>query len=598
MEVLAAETILQGADAMYGRFLDITAGALTRFECQDWKKVQLALKNRIQCYDHHVNLVSEQLRSMLDKKHLCRAFLTGVKTCYSERLTDYPKYDIAESFFNSVYCTLFDHKNICRDRLFVNSSQKKPVQNSTFPFIKNYQTSTNAKSEIAIKNAINKTVEKILDETPFTLNWENKTRDIKAVTKRLQSVLLGLQQQINKATDTNKNQRIPVKESILSWEMIREPFFRNKAAYLIGQVKSNHQACPFVLAILINSEQELYIDACITSENDMSILFGFARSYFMVYAPFPAALVAFLTELMPSKTASQLYTAIGCQKHGKTELYREFLAHLDKSNDAFVLAPGIKGMVMSVFTLPSYDFVFKIIKDKFAPQKNISHKKVKEKYQLVKEHDRVGRLADTLDYRYFSFPRARFSEALLAELALVAPSQLKISANEVQIKHLYMERRMVPLNLYLETASQDECKTAVQGYGDAIKELAAANIFAGDMLPKNFGVSRHQRVIFYDYDEISYLTDINFRAIPTPRYPEDEMAAEPWYSVGENDVFPEEFRSFLFADPTIRQLFERLHKDFFDPSYWIQLQKQVHQGIVNDVFPYPQALRFKYPRHT
>lgn len=246
---------------------------------------------------------------------------------------------------------------------------------------------------------------------------------------------------------------------------------------------------------------------------------------------------------------------------------------------------------MSVFTLPSYGFVFKIIKDKFAPQKQMTHAQVREKYRLVKEHDRVGRMADTQEYRNFIFPRDRFSDALIDELLEVAPSCVNVTDNEVRIRHLYMERRMIPLNIYLEKAEPDAITQAVQEYGDALKELAAANIFAGDMLFKNFGVSRHNRVIFYDYDEIAYLTEVNFRHIPPPRYPEDELAAEPWYSVGENDVFPEEFRTFLLVNRTVADEFDRLHPELFEAGYWQQLQSQVKAGHFHDVRPYSEENR-------
>ncbi|OEE69697.1 bifunctional isocitrate dehydrogenase kinase/phosphatase [Enterovibrio norvegicus FF-33] len=564
MEELVAQTILQGSDAMYGRFLDVTAGAQERFEQRDWKNVQSALKTRINFYDHHVALVSQQLKTMLDKQHATRSFLMAVKESYSHLLDDYPRYDIAESFFNSVYCRMFDHRNIRRDKLFVNSSQGGRIPKYPTPLLKRYPSQ---------KNLI-QTVERILDDTPFTLPWVNKARDVHRIVEAMQ-------------------QRLgPQLTNEVTIDMIREPFFRNKAAYLIGRIDMANQTRPLVLPILVNSQGELYVDACITDSDDVSVIFGFARSYFMVYAPAPAALVDFLNQLMPHKTPAQLYTAIGCQKHGKTELYREFLQHIDSSDDQFVVAPGIKGMVMSVFTLPSYGFVFKIIKDKFAPQKDVTHAIVKEKYQLVKEHDRVGRMADTLDYRNFIFPRDRFSDELIKELLEVAESNIKLTSKEVHIRHLYMERRMIPLNIYLEQADDDELREAVQGYGDAIKQLAAANIFAGDMLFKNFGVSRHSRVIFYDYDEISYLTEVNFRHIPPPRFPEDEMAAEPWYSVGEYDVFPEEFRTFLLINPKIRALFDELHSDLFDAEYWKSLQSNIQQGQFNDVFPYSEESRF------
>lgn len=564
MEELVAQTILQGSDAMYGRFLDVTAGAQERFEARDWKNVQKALKTRINFYDHHVGLVSQQLKTMLDKEHATRSFLKTVKAEYSRLLDDYPRYDIAESFFNSVYCRLFNHRNIRREKLFVNSSQGGRIPKYPTPLLKRYASQQNLIHTIA----------RILDDTPFTLPWVNKARDVHRIVEAMQR-RLGPQ-----LTDE------------ITIDMVREPFYRNKAAYLIGRIDMANQVRPLVLPILVNSKNELYVDACITDADELSVIFGFARSYFMVYAPAPAALVDFLSQLMPHKTPAQLYTAIGCQKHGKTELYREFLHHLETSDDKFIIAPGIKGMVMSVFTLPSYGFVFKIIKDRFAPQKDITHAMVKEKYQLVKEHDRVGRMADTLDYRNFIFPRERFSDALIEELLDVAPSNIKLTSREVHIRHLYMERRMIPLNIYLEQADDEELRNAVQEYGDAIKQLAAANIFAGDMLFKNFGVSRHSRVIFYDYDEISYLTEVNFRRIPPPRTPEDEMAAEPWYSVGEYDVFPEEFRTFLLINPKIRALFDELHSDLFEPDYWKGLQENIQQGQFNDVFPYSEAYRF------
>ncbi|USH02023.1 bifunctional isocitrate dehydrogenase kinase/phosphatase [Grimontia kaedaensis] len=563
MEELVAQTILQGSDAMYGRFLDVTAGAQERFEARDWKSVQKALKTRINFYDHHVGLVSQQLKTMLGRKHATRSFLMAVKAEYSRLLDDYPRYDIAESFFNSVYCRMFDHRNIRREKLFVNSSQGGRIPKYPTPLLKRYSSNQD----------LIQTIERILNDTPFTLPWVNKARDVHRIVEALQ-------------------RRLGPQLTEVTIDMVREPFYRNKAAYLIGRIDMANQVRPLVLPLLVNSKNELYVDACIADADELSVIFGFARSYFMVFAPAPAALVDFLNQLMPHKTPAQLYTAIGCQKHGKTELYREFLHHIESSDDQFVIAPGIKGMVMSVFTLPSYGFVFKIIKDRFAPQKDITHAVVKEKYRLVKEHDRVGRMADTLDYRNFIFPRERFSEELIEELLEVAPSLIKLTKNEVHIRHLYMERRMIPLNIYLEQADDDELRNAVQEYGDAIKQLAAANIFAGDMLFKNFGVSRHSRVIFYDYDEISYLTEVNFRKIPPPRFPEDEMAAEPWYSVGEYDVFPEEFRTFLLINPKIRALFEELHSDLFEADYWKGLQENIQQGQFNDVFPYSDDCRF------
>ncbi|KJG25040.1 isocitrate dehydrogenase [Photobacterium iliopiscarium] len=558
MESLIAHTILQGSDAMFGRFLDVTAEAQQRFEHQQWSQVHQALKTRISFYDHHVELVTNQIQIMLGGQYANQICLTAVKQAYQNLLVDYPRYDIAESFFNSVYCRIFKHRNINRDNIFVHSSQQHRIPTYPSTLTRHYRVQTTVAAMI----------ERMLDDQPFTLNWNDKQRDIQLLVTHLAAELGDkLDQQ-------------------LTLEQIREPFYRNKAAYLVGKLTfANGESLPLVLPVL-NHKGQLLLDAGICNVNDVSVIFGFARSYFMVYSPAPAALVRFLAQLLPNKNLAELYTAIGCQKHGKTEFYRQFLDHLAHSDDQFIIAPGIKGMVMSVFTLPSYDFVFKIIKDKFAPQKDISPHVVKQKYQLVKEHDRVGRMADTQEYRHFSFPRHRFSDELIHELLTIAPSIVTVTDDDVIIEHLYMERRMIPFNIYIETANDADLRYAVNEYGNAIKQLAAANIFPGDMLFKNFGVTRHKRVVFYDYDEITYMNEMNFRTIPEPRYPEDEMAAEPWYSVGINDVFPEEFRTFLLINPKVKTLFNELHQDLFEASYWQHLQNNISQELYPDVFPY------------
>jgi len=310
----------------------------------------------------------------------------------------------------------------------------------------------------------------------------------------------------------------------------------------------------------------------------------------------PSAYVHFLQSMLPHKPASEIYTILGLQKQGKTQFYRDFLHHLRHSSDRIDSAPGIRGLVMVVFALPSFPYVFKVIKDHIPPPKEIQPAQVKQKYLLVKHHDRVGRMADTLEYSDVAFPRARFSETLLAELKRVAPSLVEEERDNIIVRHLYIERRMTPLNIWLTQAEQADDQTALEHgmreYGNAIKELVAANIFPGDMLYKNFGVTRHGRVVFYDYDEIEYLTDCNFRHTPQARTEEDEMAAEPWYPVARNDVFPDQFAPFLLGNPRLREIFLRYHADLLTPGYWQEQKQRILAGVVEDVYPYPQHVRF------
>jgi isocitrate dehydrogenase kinase/phosphatase len=286
---------------------------------------------------------------------------------------------------------------------------------------------------------------------------------------------------------------------------------------------------------------------------------------------------------------------VGLQKAGKNLFFRDFLHHLKHSRDKFIVAPGIKGLVMTVFTLPSYPYVFKVIRDRIAASKDTDKQRVKQKYWLVKHHDRVGRMTDVLEYTGVAFPRTRFADALIAELNALAPDAVELDGDHVVVKHLYIERRMTPLNLYLEHADDAQRAHAIREYGNALKELAAVNIFAGDLLFKNFGVTRFGRVVFYDYDEIEYLTDCVFRRIPPPPPDYDEMSGDVWYPVGAHDVFPEEFATFLLTDPKTRECFMYYHADLLDAEWWQSVQREIRTGRLVEVLSYSAAVRFARP---
>ncbi len=566
-EQIIAQTILQGFDAQYGRFLEITSGAQERFEQADWHAVQSAMKQRIQLYDHHVGLVVAQLQFMGLVQSLTPDKLALIKHVYKTLLPDYPRFEIAESFFNSVYCRLFQHRELTQDNLFIFTSQPaRRFSVSPRPLSREYQVDGNLVTLLL----------SILNGLPLRLSWRNLSFDIQCIIETLQHRFLHI--------NTQK----------CSLHIANELFYRNKAAWLVGKIYINDEVHPFLLPIHQDDNRKIYIDACLITFDEASIVFGFARSYFMVYAPFPAALVFWLREILPSKSIAELYMAIGCQKHGKTEYYREYLAYINFAREQFTLAPGVKGMVMLVFTAPAFDRVFKIIKDTFAPQKNVTKARVQECYRIVKEHDRVGRMADTQEFENFVINKSAISHELMAELLNEAPSQIEDLGDKILIRHLYMERKMVPLNIYMDNANSEQLNNALNEYGWAIKQLAAANIFPGDMLFKNFGVTRHGRVVFYDYDEICYMTEVNFRHIPEALYPEQELSGEPWYSIGEHDVFPEEFASFICQNKQIRDYLQRYHEDLFSADYWQKLQKRILDGYVEDVYAYREELRFCY----
>ncbi|MBK5967186.1 bifunctional isocitrate dehydrogenase kinase/phosphatase [Thiocystis minor] len=568
---LIAEAILEGFERHYRLFREITAHAQTRFESADWPAVQVAARERISFYDRRVGETVDLLRREFHLRDPSDFLWRRIKVEYLRLLPQLNQPELAETFYNSVFCRLFDRHYYNNSYIFVWPLISTEHLEAEIPIFRPYYPARDGFVRVIVN---------ILRDAGFRRPFRDRRRDLRCL-------LLAIRQRFpaNRAIQQN-----------FQLAMLCAPFYRNKAAYLIGKAINGADQIPFAIAILNDEARGLYVDTLLTGEDEISDIFSFSRAYFMMDTEVPAAVVDFLRPLMPRKGKAELYTAIGLQKFGKAEFYRDFLKHLRYSSDEFVVAPGIRGMVMCVFTLPSFPFVFKVIKDRFPPPKEMTRETVKEKYLMVKLHDRVGRMADSWEYSHVAFPLERFSSALREMLETECPDSLDVNGDQLIIKHLYIERRMTPLNLYLHTADEEEIRHAIGEYGDAIRQLAAANIFPGDFLFKNFGVTRQDRVVFYDYDEICYLTDCNFRAIPEAPYPEMELSEEVWYSVGPNDIFPEEFETFLLTDPRIRRVFRELHSDLLDPSWWRERQAHIHAGYLEDVFPYPSDRRFRLVR--
>lgn len=562
-----AHTILNGFERHIHLFSEITQSAKQRFEQFQWAEVQEAARQRTDFYEHRVSETLKILKEDFLINELDDTLWQDVKVAYVALLANHKQPELAETFYNSVFCHLFSRQYYHNDYIFVESTASR-LDGSPSPII--YTRYHPA------EKGVFETIKEMITHPHFNVPYNDLDHDVNKLIQVFRQ----------------RAKKTMFQLEALQFDILNFVFYRNKGAYIIGRVISPAGITPFIFSILNDRNKGLYIDAVLTDDENMAVVFGFARAYFFVDCQHPHALINFLRKLIPHKTRADLYSAIGFHKQGKTQFYRDFLDHLDKSNDKFVLAAGIKGMVMSVFTLPSYPYVFKIIKDKFSPSKNMTKQDVKGKYRLVKRHDRVGRMADTMEYSEVAFPKKRFSKELLEELTLVAPSIIRYEDDLIIIQHLYIERRMVPLNLYLAEANDEEIEEAMYGYGEAIKQLIAANIFPGDMLLKNFGVTRHGRVIFYDYDEITYMNEVNFRVKPEAKTEEQIYAAEPWYSVAPGDVFPEELATFALANPRYRKAFMLHHADLLEASYWKKCQEDVAKGVYVDVFPYPHHLKF------
>ena len=575
-----ARVMLEGFDRHYRLFRQASAQAQKRFEQADWHGQQRAQRERIEFYDLRVNEAVARLRAEFNADALSQDTWQQAKLHYIGLLTDHHQPELAETFFNSVTSKLLHRSYFRNEFLFV-----RPAVSTEY--IENDEPASKPtyRAYYPTRESLRETLIRIVDNFQLQCPFEDLPRDIDAVLASMQSEL-----------------KLPLAEWRLranfQIQVLSSLFFRNKGAYLVGKIINGFNELPMCLPILHNEAGRLVIDTALFREDELLIVFSFARAYFMVDMEVPSAYVQFLRGLMPRKPRAELYNALGLQKHGKNLFYRDFMAHQRHSSDRFRIAPGIKGMVMLVFDLPSFPYVFKVIKDFYPPQKDTTREQIKGKYLLVKQHDRVGRMADTLEYSNVAFPRARFEEELIAELRHFCPSLIEEDGEMLVIRHLYIERRMIPLNIHLQDASlagdQDQIERAVVEYGNAIKDLVAANIFPGDMLWKNFGVTRHGKVVFYDYDEIEYITDCNFRRVPAPRNEEDEMSGEIWYAVGPKDVFPETFGPFLLGNAAVRDVFMKHHGDLLDAAFWQGHKERIQKGHVHDVFPYEPVKRFAH----
>jgi isocitrate dehydrogenase kinase/phosphatase len=575
-----AKALLEGFDRHYRLFSETNRAAKQRFEQADWHGQRRAMRERIEYYDKRVAEAETRLQTEFAAGALPMDVWQQVKLHYIGLLIEHKQPELAETFFNSVTCRILHRSYFHNDFIFVRPAVATeyiesddgggpPTYRAYYPTLATWRD----------------TWTQLVRDFELQVEFEDLERDVDDIIAELDRKLGAFRPRAN-----------------FQIQVLSSPFFRNKGAYLVGKIINGFQETPIALPVLHNPEGKLTIDTVLFTEDDLLMLFSYARAYFMVDMQVPSAYVQFLRSLMPRKARAELYSALGLQKQGKNSFYRDLLYHLRHSTDKFRIAPGIKGMVMLVFDLPSFPYVFKVIKDFYPPQKDTTREQIKGKYLLVKQHDRVGRMADTLEYSKVALPRERFEDELVDELRKYCASLLEISdrdgdgQQELIIDHVYIERRMIPLNLYLHDASAAGDTAAIERavieYGNAIKDLAAANIFPGDMLWKNFGVTRHGKVVFYDYDEIEYLTDCTFRRVPQARSDEEELSGEVWYSVGPKDVFPETFGPFLLGNPHVRQAFLKHHADLLDEKYWNKHKERIQAGHVHDVFPYEPHRRF------
>ena len=562
----AARAIVSVFDAYQAQFRLVTRRAEARFLRRDWQGGQQDAAERLTLYRQFVSWCVQDLRRSLGDATGEVALWSVLRQAYAREAMTRLDVELAYTFFNSVVRQVLKASGPEAGVYF----DDREFQRLPPPF------SSQVLRRYPGGRSLEALLRELLGDLPFGAAYAGRDEDAALIARRIAEELA----------------RGPGGAALEAIEIVPTPFYRNKGAYLVGRLVMGERTLPLVLP-MVHDERGLRVDAVLTTADDVSVVFSFTRSYFHVELDCPRAMVDFLRSLMPRKPLDELYTSLGYHKHGKTELVRALLRHMEAHDARFEVAEGDKGLVMAVFALPTLNVVFKIIKDRFGPPKQTTRQQVMDKYNLVFVRDRVGRLADAQEFEGLAFARDSFAPELLEELRADCANTVLTDGDRVFLRHLYTERRVIPLNLYLRQVDELHAVEAVLDYGQAIKDLAAANIFTGDMLLKNFGVTRHGRVIFYDYDELCLLTECNFREIPPARNDDDEYSAEPWFSVGEHDVFPEEFRAFLTLPGRPGQAFMASHGDLLTVEYWRRMQQLAEKGEVVDIFPYRPSRRLR-----
>ncbi len=535
-------------------FHRITRRARTRFEKSDWEGHQQDIVERVDLYEKSVRRIVLALRRHLGTRVKDHELWNAIRTYFGKRLDKVPDAGFIKTFFNSVTRRIFGTAGTDARLEFV---------------------SANLNADIELLKSLN------LKRYPF---WGSTEKIFEAILHDF-SFRVPYAESINSDIIQFVESKFSKKTEYLRFEFIDSFFYQSARAYLIGRIVTRDSISPIVIAFK-NTGKGIVIDAVLMSEEEVSIVFSYTRSYYFADPNSVVGAVHFIHSILPKKPIDELYTVLGRLRQGKTERHRIFTEHLKSTSDKFVHTDGDVGLVMIVFTLPSYDLVFKIIRNKFGYPKTITRSEVIEKYKLVSKHDRAGRLIDTQEFINLKFPINRFSTKLLDDLLQEASNTVAVVDDNLLIKHVYIERRVRPLNLYINEVSREKAEQAVLDYGQALKDLARTNIFPGDLLLKNFGVTRHSRILFYDYDEVSLITECNFRDIPQANDDVDELRSETWYYVGPHDMFPEEFIKFLSMDKELRSLFLVVHGELLTAEYWRGIKSMHESGKVSLVVPY------------
>ena len=565
------------------KFLEITGRAQRRFEHRDWTGRFRDAHQRLDLYEKSLDEAAIGLKRIMKHQLRSRKLWIKIKESYLLEIQGQPNIEIAKTYFNSVTRKLFSTVGLDREIECFSLTAEEIADHAGNEIYKCYSPSDLTRDII----------KQILIDHKFKSVFEDIDRDAELVSQEIDLHLWPL-------LGYDKNRTI---------EIIKPVFFRNRASYIVGRIRVDDHIIPMVLPVY-NGDDGIFIDTVLLSEAEVSTVFSFAYSYFHVDCDRQDLLVAFLKSILPEKPLHELYISIGFNRHGKTEFYKLLHKYIHESHEQFIVAPGKEGAVMIVFTLPDFNYVFKVIKDhpcflrsRESTLKTITSAEVRAKYDFVRLRDRAGRMVDSQEFENLRFRRKRFSAKLLSEFLIAAKDNVTEEDDHIVIRHLYLQRKVSPLPIYLLEEKDPEAIRAITiDFGFLLKDLAAMGIFPGDLFNTwNYGVTRRGRVVLFDYDDVTPLEMINFREKPRARDDKQEFEPEEnWITAAPNDYFLDEFFRFTGIPNPLKGIFKEVHGDLLTLDYWHDAKLMINKKEVLDITPYDRSKKFKnsYWRRT
>ena len=570
-----AKLILEAFDCFNTSFKELTGRAKQRFEEKNWQGGREDSNERLDLYEKSLDLIAFHLNKILGESGEDLSTWIAAKRQFGSLVSARYDIDRAETFFNSVTRKMLSTVGINREVEFFYLHPKASTPENVKSM---YRTYTKDKDAGCL-------VRNILEDFTFGVGYENIERDAEFIAQELDLCLWPL-------VGNDKPYSVDVAKAI---------FYRNKGAYIIGRIITESQVIPLIIP-LVNGESGVYADTVLLSEPEASIVFSFAYSYFHVDVERYDALIEFLRSIIPHAQLAELYTSIGYNRHGKTEFYRDLHRFVHVSKEQFVIAPGLEGAVMIVFTLPHYDFVFKVIKDKPCflrsrnqPPKAITKAQVKFQYNFISHRDRAGRMVDTQEFENLRFKKKRFCAELLNELALAAKDAVTITDDYVIIHHLYVQRKVIPLPMYFQCEKNcGAIRHVLIDFGYFLKDLAASGVFPCDLFNTwNYGVTHWGRVVLFDYDDVLPFERVSFRVKPKPRNEiEENEPEENWIVATEEDFFMDEIDLYSGIPEPLKGIFKSVHGDLYSLRFWDGLADRLKRGDIFDIIPYDRSKQF------